>query len=341
MCPSAPVTGSTSQLKATMEPLLNLATRVASSPPANAAAHASGHAWWFFVPAVALFTLLAALYFGLAVARVRLRLARLLSSAIGPLVPPAVMLVAVALYCQVSGLSLPSPFFVGRGAETRSVDGLAIYAAYLFLPVLVALPRARAPFPALLAAAALWLPLQFRLLPPVLLPATADGSDVSRLLGLVNGLCLFLVTRPIAGVGFTFTLSAGDARRACRAFAIFAAVALPLGFATRFLAWHPDVTAVTLLALPLGIYLSTAIPEEFLFRGVVQNACTRVVEPRAALAISSVVFGLAHLPDWRYALLATFAGVAYGWVYSKTRKITASAITHTAVDWVWVLLLRT
>jgi len=321
--------------------LLNRGTCVAASPPANAAAHASGHTWWFFAPAVALFTLLAALYFGLAVARVRLRLARVLSSGtIGPLVPPAVLLVAVALYCQVSGLSLPSPLFVGRGAETRSVDGLAIYAAYLFLPVLVALPRTRAPLPALLAAAALWLPLQFRLLPPVLLPASADGSDVSRLLGLVNGLCLFLVTRPIARVGFTFMLSARDARRACLAFAIFATVALPLGLATRFLAWHPGVNAVTLLALPLGIYLSTAIPEEFLFRGVIQNALARRVPPNAALAAASVIFGLSHLPDWRYALLATFAGVAYGWVYSKTGKITASAITHTLVDWVWVLLLR-
>ncbi|HEU4925821.1 MAG TPA: CPBP family intramembrane glutamic endopeptidase [Vicinamibacterales bacterium] len=47
-----------------------------------------------------------------------------------------------------------------------------------------------------------------------------------------------------------------------------------------------------------------------------------------------------NLPDARYVLLATLAGVAYGWVYQVTRRITASAVTHALVDWMWVLLLR-
>jgi len=56
--------------------------------------------------------------------------------------------------------------------------------------------------------------------------------------------------------------------------------------------------------------------------------------------VASVVFGLAHFPDPRYMLLAAFAGLAYGWVYERTGKITASAITHALVDAVWVVLLR-
>jgi membrane protease YdiL (CAAX protease family) len=38
--------------------------------------------------------------------------------------------------------------------------------------------------------------------------------------------------------------------------------------------------------------------------------------------------------------LATIAGVAYGWVYVRTGKVTASAITHALVDAVWVILLH-
>src|SRR5688572_31601814 len=45
---------------------------------------------------------------------------------------------------------------------------------------------------------------------------------------------------------------------------------------------------------------------------------------------------LAHLPDVRYVLLATLAGVPYGWLYLATRRITASAVTHALVDWIWV-----
>jgi membrane protease YdiL (CAAX protease family) len=90
---------------------------------------------------------------------------------------------------------------------------------------------------------------------------------------------------------------------------------------------------------PVAIYLATGVPEEFLFRGLIQNTLERAIG-RAALPIASIIFGLAHLPDLRYVLLATLAGLAYGWVYQTTRRITASAVTHALVDWIWVLLLR-
>jgi membrane protease YdiL (CAAX protease family) len=41
-------------------------------------------------------------------------------------------------------------------------------------------------------------------------------------------------------------------------------------------------------------------------------------------------------PNWRYALLACLAGVAYGYVYQRTRSIAASALTHALVDWTWI-----
>ena len=60
--------------------------------------------------------------------------------------------------------------------------------------------------------------------------------------------------------------------------------------------------------------------------------------------IAAVVFGLAHvanppIPNRRYALLARLAALAYGHVYERTRSISASALTHALVDWVWVALL--
>jgi len=58
-----------------------------------------------------------------------------------------------------------------------------------------------------------------------------------------------------------------------------------------------------------------------------------------------VVFGLLHLlkhpthPNWGYGLLATAAGLAYGWVYQRTGKLSAAAVTHGAVDWIWSMFL--
>ena len=160
-----------------------------------------------------------------------------------------------------------------------------------------------------------------------------------QLAGLTTGLFLLLVARPLDRIGYTFRLSARDIRLAVAATLAFAVMGIPIGLATEFLQWNPRVDWIRVAVAPVAIYLATAIPEEFLFRGLIQNALERAIG-RAGLPLASVIFGFAHLPDLRYVLLATLAGFAYGWVYSRTRRITAAAITHALVDWIWVLLLR-
>ena len=96
--------------------------------------------------------------------------------------------------------------------------------------------------------------------------------------------------------------------------------------------------------LSVLIFLFTGVPEETLFRGFLQGVLARGTgRALVALAAVSLLFGAAHLdngpsPDWRYAVLATLAGVAYGSVYLKTRRIIAPALTHTLVDATWKLL---
>ena len=91
----------------------------------------------------------------------------------------------------------------------------------------------------------------------------------------------------------------------------------------------------------VGIFFFTAVPEELFFRAWVQNLLERRVGRRAALGIASVVFGLSHFNkrsahfNWRYVLLATLAGIFYGRAWREQRRVPASAITHTCVDWVW------
>jgi membrane protease YdiL (CAAX protease family) len=250
---------------------------------------------------------------------------------------------------------LPAAAFVGPAALLAAALGYALatglpigpragpYTGYLFVPALLWIPGRRStrpsPLRALATAAAVWLPLEFRLLPWLPLPPP-DGFDAIRLVGIVAAFYLFLVARPIGKIGYTFLLDRRDCLSACLAFAGFTVVALPLGLVSGFLTWHPQLNATSVRLTPAIIYLTTAVPEEFLFRGLIQNVFARIVDPRAALIAASVVFGLAHLPDLRYVALATLAGVAYGWVYARSGKITASALTHAAVDWIWVLLLR-
>ncbi|MHA2294553.1 MAG: CPBP family intramembrane glutamic endopeptidase [Candidatus Hodarchaeales archaeon] len=58
----------------------------------------------------------------------------------------------------------------------------------------------------------------------------------------------------------------------------------------------------------------------------------------AALVLSSILFGWAHFEDVRYILLASIAGLAYGWTYWKTQKIVPAAMVHMLVNGIWGIL---
>ena len=276
-----------------------------------------------------LFIILVGAYLGLSVSDARERIRSLLG---GPtrrlLIGPGILLVVALAYAATSGLAMG--------------PRVTVYAAYLFAPpALILLCRGSSESASLwgLAAALLfWMPIEFDLLPSLPFPPP-DGYDVSRVVAIVAAFYLFLVGWPLKGIGYSLSFGWSDLKLVGTAFVVYALVALPLGLTVGFLAWRPDVSIGGLLVTPVVIYLITALPEEFLFRGVMQNLLMRYCGSKRGLAIAAIIFGVAHLPDLRYVILATLAGFAYGWVYLRTGKITASALTHTSVNWVWVLLL--
>jgi membrane protease YdiL (CAAX protease family) len=96
----------------------------------------------------------------------------------------------------------------------------------------------------------------------------------------------------------------------------------------------------------LGIFLVTAVPEELLFRGLLQNLIRHWTgRPILALTLASLVFGAAHLdvgsyPDWRLALLAALAAFAYGGAYQASGSLMAPVLVHTFVNACWLFFLR-
>jgi membrane protease YdiL (CAAX protease family) len=279
---------------------------------------------------LALFTLLAGGYVVLGVAEIPRRITEALDrSWVRIFAGPAALWAACVLYAAAAGLSV--------------ADRALAYAMYLAVPAVILATgvgeRGKLPWRELAAAVSLGLGVKYHLLPTLPVPAP-NGFDASRLVGLVGGLYFFLVARPLEGIGYRWALSMRDVATAAVVFAAYAVIALPVGFATHFIVWNPRVAVPDVVLRPIVVYLVTAVPEEFLFRGLIQNLLTRWLGVPLGLAIGSVIFGLSHLPDPRYAVLATIAGVAYGWVYLRTGKVTASAITHALVDAVWVILLH-
>jgi membrane protease YdiL (CAAX protease family) len=83
--------------------------------------------------------------------------------------------------------------------------------------------------------------------------------------------------------------------------------------------------------------LFTCAAEETLFRGVIQRRLQGTSSPTgettgryvAGLLIAGVVFGAAHFAGgWSAIVLASIAGVGYGWIYWRTSRIEASILAH-------------
>ena len=159
------------------------------------------------------------------------------------------------------------------------------------------------------------------------------------------GVYAFVVVRNLEGVGYRLLWRKQDVVDGCANFLAFCVFGIPLGLALHFI--HPHFSSASFGQFPLqffGIYFTIAIPEELLFRGILQNLlCQSITRgPRGVygLLIASVVFGASHLhhapvPNWRYAILATVAGFFYGYTYRNRGRTSASALTHALVDTAW------
>ncbi len=165
---------------------------------------------------------------------------------------------------------------------------------------------------------------------------------LAYLCSVALGVFFFAVARPRRSFDLRLGLSRRDLGLALGAVVVVAAAAIPLGALIGFLRWEPRWLGVSWAAARLfGLILFVGIPEELLFRGVFQEAFSLLWTPRVGWIVGSVLFGLSHIVkhapplNWRYALLATVAGLAYGWVYRRTGKLAAAAVTHGAVDWLW------
>ena len=167
---------------------------------------------------------------------------------------------------------------------------------------------------------------------------------LNELLLVDIGLYGFLTIRQLSGTGFDFHPQWSDLKSGLRELVFFAPLVVTLGLLIGFIHPHANQPGLGAAALRwVGIFFFTAVPEELFFRAWVQNLLEGRVGRRTALVIASAMFGLSHFNkrsvhfNWRYVLLATMAGIFYGRAWREGRRVAASAITHTSVDWIWSL----
>jgi membrane protease YdiL (CAAX protease family) len=200
-----------------------------------------------------------------------------------------------------------------------------------------------------LAFLALWIPLNTRWYRDLGdLPGDLDYGFFSLAVSTV-ALAGWASLRDIEQVGWRFPKKE-DLAIAGGALLVLAAVLIPVGLATGFLAkpHAPKHEALEIAAEALGLFVLVALPEEVLFRGVLDSGLqANLGKPWLSLAISSGLFGLSHWPRSEkldekiaYCCFASVAGAVYGLAFRRSRGLPAAVLVHTAVDLVWKELLH-
>jgi len=235
------------------------------------------------------------------------------------------------------------------GTSTASFARIGAVAAFVFLPLLLlstAQASAAGSWQDFATLAAIWVAVKFG---PWHWLWPYPGGQLAYVFTIITAVNVaiagFLLLRRAKGVGYSIGWGPSWTLHILGPLIVFACIAIPLGLKLHFLVYAPHISAWTsFVPLSMAILFFTAFPEELLFRGLLQNFLSRATKSETVGWITaSVLFGFSHItnmhfPNWRYVLLASIAGLFYGWTWRKTGSIFASAIVHAFVDILWHFL---
>jgi uncharacterized protein len=241
-------------------------------------------------------------------------------------------------------------YALGTGAA--SFARLAAVAAFIFLPLLllstaqIAAPGSWQDF---FTLSAIWVTVKFgpsHWVWPY--PGGRLAYIFTVMLAVNIAIAGFLLLRRAKGIGYTIGWGTHWTLGILGALVLFACIAIPLGLRLHFLTYSPRIHEwKSFVPLSIAILFFTAWPEELLFRGLLQNFLSQATKSETAgWIVASILFGFSHItnmhfPNWRYVLLASIAGLFYGWTWRKTNSIFASGLVHAAVDILWHFLFLT
>lgn len=218
---------------------------------------------------------------------------------------------------------------------------LLLVIAYVAMPFLLLRGRRDWNVPA--AILVLWIPIEAGLFRRVGINPTVAVS-----LAVVTGLLAFRSRPDVLNLAAAFDIRKFELRRALVNFLVFAAIAIPLGHAIGFM--RPVFNASELTTAPVffaTVFVFNALPEEILFRGLIQNWLENRTGARLiSLTAASLIFGASHLnngeplPNYKYFLMASIAGFFYGRAWRTHRNVLTSSLTHTLVNTGWSLFFR-
>src|SRR6266852_8334115 len=180
----------------------------------------------------------------------------------------------------LGGIALLAYLIYAIGTSTFAFSRAGAIAAIVFIPLALAAYAERRPPGAwqdYLTLAGIWVTVKFspsHWLWPY--PDTRLAYVFTVLLCLNVALAAFVLIRKIPGIGYNIGWGSRSSFFVLASFLVFAGIAIPLGTGIHFIHFAPQWHAWRSLPfVSVAIFFFTAWPEEFLFRGLLQNLLSR------------------------------------------------------------------
>lgn len=114
-----------------------------------------------------------------------------------------------------------------------------------------------------------------------------------------------------------------------------------LSFIFNYIKFNPKIPSYLCIWTINNLFF-VCLAEEGFWRGFVQESLSKIKYQYSeyfALFISAILFGICHYSGgMTYIILATAAGIIYGWIYKVTKRIEASILMHFILNLLHILL---
>ncbi|HET9132386.1 MAG TPA: hypothetical protein VFO86_15630, partial [Terriglobia bacterium] len=174
-------------------------------------------------------------------------------------------------------------FLYATGSGIATPGRAGAMALYLTVPFVI-LRSAAGKWVEPVAILWMWLPLESGMLRGILMASAGNELQYgfAQLLAIDAGIIAFAIWHGTPNIGYRFEWNGSIATTGILSFLIFSVVAIPIGFKIGFIRYTFQFSKLPSVPfLFTVILLTTAIPEEFLFRGLIQNWIERMTSSRA------------------------------------------------------------
>lgn len=169
-------------------------------------------------------------------------------------------------------------------------------------------------------------------------PVSEQSTSYSMAFNLDKAIVgFFIVAYLIKQPALSITQWTGQLKKFVVYFTVLCIVVYTIAILSNYIAFDPKIPGIFWLWAWHNL-LVTCFTEEAFFRGLIQQKLTAALKNYQhagvfAIVVSALLFGIAHFGGGlHYVLLSTIAGLGYGYIYYRSKRIELAILAHFSLN---------